>query len=41
MLEDAGIDVEYVELRDAETLGPYSSERAAVLAVPHASATPT
>ena len=32
-MEDAGIGVEFVELRDAETLGPYSPERAAVLAV--------
>ena len=29
----AGIDVEYVELRDAETLGAYTPERAALLAV--------
>ena len=29
----SGISVEFVELRDAETLGPYSADRAAVLAV--------
>ena len=33
VMEDAGISVEFVELRDAETLGPYSADRAAVLAV--------
>jgi pantoate--beta-alanine ligase len=33
VMEDAGITVEFVELRDAETLGPYSADRAAVLAV--------
>jgi pantoate--beta-alanine ligase len=33
VMEEAGIGVELVELRDAETLGPYSPERAAVLAV--------
>ncbi len=33
VMADAGIDVEFVELRDAETLGPYSLGRAAVLAV--------
>ena len=33
VMEDAGITVEFVELRDAETLGPYSVDRAAVLAV--------
>jgi pantoate--beta-alanine ligase len=33
VMEDAGIIVEFVELRDAETLGPYSPQRAAVLAV--------
>ena len=33
VMEEAGIGVEFVELRDAETLGPYSPERAAVLAV--------
>jgi pantoate--beta-alanine ligase len=33
VMEDAGIIVEFVELRDAETLGPYSADRAAVLAV--------
>jgi pantoate--beta-alanine ligase len=32
-LGDAGLDVEYVEVRDAETLGVYTPERAAVLAV--------
>ena len=33
VMEQAGIAVEFVELRDAETLGPYSPDRAAVLAV--------
>ncbi|MDX6376527.1 MAG: pantoate--beta-alanine ligase [Gaiellaceae bacterium] len=33
VMEDGGLVVEFVELRDAETLGPYSAERAAVLAV--------
>ncbi len=33
VMQDAGIAVEFVELRDAETLGPYSPDRAAVLAV--------
>jgi pantoate--beta-alanine ligase len=33
VMEEAGIAVEFVELRDAETLGPYSPDRAAVLAV--------
>jgi pantoate--beta-alanine ligase len=33
VMDDAGIGVEFVELRDAETLGPYSPDRAAVLAV--------
>jgi pantoate--beta-alanine ligase len=31
-LEDAGMEVEYLELRDAETLGEYTPERGAVLA---------
>jgi pantoate--beta-alanine ligase len=30
--QEAGLDVEYVDLRDAETLGTYTPERAAVLA---------
>ena len=33
VMQEAGIAVEFVELRDAETLGPYSPDRAAVLAV--------
>jgi len=33
VVEAAGLVVEYVELRDAETLGGYTPERAAVLAV--------
>jgi len=33
VMEDSGVTVEFAELRDAETLGPYSPERAAVLAV--------
>jgi pantoate--beta-alanine ligase len=33
VMEDSGVAVEFAELRDAETLGPYSAERAAVLAV--------
>jgi pantoate--beta-alanine ligase len=32
-LAEAGLDIEYVEVRDAETLGSYTPERAAVLAV--------
>jgi pantoate--beta-alanine ligase len=32
LIEAAGLEVEYVELRDAETLGTYTPERAAVLA---------
>ncbi len=31
-IEDSGLEIEYVEVRDAETLGPYTSERAAVIA---------
>ena len=33
VMEDSGVLVEFAELRDAETLGPYGAERAAVLAV--------
>jgi pantoate--beta-alanine ligase len=33
VMEDSGVTVEFAELRDAETLGPYSPDRAAVLAV--------
>ena len=33
VLQDGGIAVEFVELCDAETLGPYRPDRAAVLAV--------
>ena len=33
VMEDSGVTVEFAELRDAETLGPYGAERAAVLAV--------
>ena len=33
VMEDSGVLVEFTELRDAETLGPYGAERAAVLAV--------
>jgi pantoate--beta-alanine ligase len=33
VMEDSGVEVEFAELRDAETLGPYGAERAAVLAV--------
>ena len=32
-IAEAGVDVEYVELRDAETLGAYTPERSALLAV--------
>ena len=32
VIEPSGLAVEYLELRDAETLGPYTAERAAVLA---------
>ena len=32
-IEEAGLEVEYAELRDAETLGAYTPERSAVLAV--------
>lgn len=33
VMADGGVEVEFAELRDAETLGPYSPDRAAVLAV--------
>jgi pantoate--beta-alanine ligase len=33
VMEDSGLLVEFAELRDAETLGPYGADRAAVLAV--------
>jgi pantoate--beta-alanine ligase len=33
VMQESGIEIQFVELRDAETLGPYSPDRAAVLAV--------
>jgi pantothenate synthetase len=32
-MQESGIEIQFVELRDAETLGPYSPDPAAVLAV--------